>query len=156
MRLHGRQVSKLDDMEELAITSEALKTMRVDIARLLKLKLTTQMHLTRSVLNLALPLPSPMLGAARGHSHANAVLAEDNTVAGHFYTLSVQLQSDGAWSIVMTSTPPQQGYFVLTLGESRFRTRFNEQGEAIVADVPAVLLTAPDGPDLISEIETYA
>jgi hypothetical protein len=44
--------------------------------------------------------------------------------------------------------PPPSGWLLLTLGEKRFRARFDAQGTALVSDVPNTLLAADGGPDL--------
>jgi hypothetical protein len=106
-------------------------------------------QLSRHILNRMLA-PSPMLGAVtRGCARRQIVLAEENSIQGYAITLSVEPQPDGTWCVMIRAVPPLAGNMVLTLGEARFQTTFDMQGVALVADVPALLLVDPDGPDLV-------
>jgi hypothetical protein len=49
-------------------------------------------------------------------------------------------------------TPAPAGHLVLTLGAAVFRARFDPSGLASVSDVPAALLTAVNGPDMVVDI----
>jgi hypothetical protein len=107
------------------------------------------LRLSRRFLNHLLA-PSPLLGAvARGSTRRPVILAEEDTDQGYAITLSVEPQPDGAWRVLIRGVPPPQGQLLLTLGEASFRSAFNTQGVAVVADVPAPLLLHADGPDLV-------
>jgi hypothetical protein len=111
------------------------------------------MHLTRQFLNHAMPASVLLDAVRRGVKDSPMVLAEDDDTEGYAVSFSVQRQSDGAWSMMVTAVPPPVGRLVLALGPSTFYGRFDGQGVALVTDVPAALLAASDGPDLIVGIE---
>jgi hypothetical protein len=124
-----------------------------DLAASFTPRLQTFLRLTRQFLNIA--LPPPMLArVARGHDEGPAVLSQGDAGAGRQFVLSVQEQPDHAWSVIVAVTPSPGGWLVLTLGQEIFRARFDEHGNAVVADVPAALLVAADGPELVVGIET--
>jgi hypothetical protein len=111
------------------------------------------LHLVRDFLARALPPPARLARAMRGPNEGPVVLSSRALGAGRQLTLSVQEQPDGDWSVIVAVTPPQAGWLVLALGDTRFRTRFDAQGDAVVACVPAALLAATAGPDLVVGIE---
>jgi len=43
----------------------------------------------------------------------------------------------------------QIGWLMLMPGQEVFHTRFDEQGQVVVADIPAALLAMIDAPDLV-------
>jgi hypothetical protein len=110
------------------------------------------LRLTRQFLNWALPALAP-LAAARGTAEGPKVLSEGDATTGHSFTLSVQQQPDLNWLVEVLVTPPTSGWLVLTLGDTAFRARFDSQGLAAVAGVPAALFAAQDGPDMAVGIE---
>lgn len=113
--------------------------------------LITLLHLSRSFLNVALPPAS--LGVTRsGEDEGESLLTERRTATNEIITLSVQQQTDQHWCILVVVQPQPEGLLVLTLGVQVFRVRF-VAGRAVVSDVPSALLTAPDGPDMLLEIE---
>jgi hypothetical protein len=113
-------------------------------------------RLSRHILNSVLA-PSPMLGAlARGGARRPLIVAEEEDAQGHAITLSVEPQPDGAWRVLIQAVPPPVGHMLLTLGDTSFRSEFNKQGVAVVADVPAPLLLHVDGPDLVVSLDLDA
>jgi hypothetical protein len=111
------------------------------------------LHLVRDFLALALPPPARLAPATRGLNEGPVVLSGRETEAGGQVVLSVEERPDGDWSVIVAMTPPQTGWLVLTLGDTRFRTRFDAQGDAVVACVPTTLLAGTAGPDLVVELE---
>ncbi len=109
------------------------------------------LRLTRQFLNRALPAPQAVM---RGVDHGPSVLSEGNAHAGRFFTLSVLQQPNHDWQIEVLLTPPAKAWLILTLGENVYRARFDVQGSATIADVPAAIFAAPDGPDLTVGIES--
>ena len=120
---------------------------------LLKPEPVSLLHLTRQFLRRALPTPALLAPTMRGHSEGPVVLSSRAVATGQHLTLSVQEQSDGGWSVIVAMLPPQAGWMVLALGDERFRTPFDTQGSAVVSHVPATLLAATAGPDLVVAIE---
>ena len=64
----------------------------------------------------------------------------------------MEVQRKGDWKVAVHVMPAPSGYLVLTLGVAVFRAPFDASGLAIVADVPAALLTAVNGPDMVVDI----
>ena len=110
------------------------------------------LKLPRSFLHRSLAGSIPATGTARGIAGFRNVLAEEESADQHLI-LSVQRQADGEWRVDVSVKPPPVGWLVLMTGATHFRARFDDQGEAVVQDVPFALLTAPDGPDLDVDIE---
>jgi hypothetical protein len=108
------------------------------------------LRLTRQFLNLALPAPS--MAVARGSGDGPLVISEGPAPGGARFVLSVESQRKGNWKIAVRVTPAPAGQLVLTLGAAVFRARFDPSGLAIVSDVPAALLTAVNGPDMVVDI----
>jgi predicted anti-sigma-YlaC factor YlaD len=103
--------------------------------------------LTRPFLNHALPTPLALIGVTRG-STGPVILLDGDAESGKQIVFSVQEQPDQRWLVVVHVTPPVAGWLVLSLGASSFRARFDDQGHAMVTDIPTELLAAHDGPDL--------
>jgi hypothetical protein len=112
-------------------------------------RILSLLRLTRQFLNQALP----PLAVARGDAYGPMVLSEGEAGAGHSFRLRVQAQLDATWLVEVIVTPPTKGWLVLTLGGAVYRAHFDPHGMAVVADVPAALLAAADGPDLAVGIE---
>lgn len=108
-------------------------------------------QLSRAFLAYALPMPSAALGALRGVDGGTVLVADEDD--GRRISLTVWQQPDQCWSVSVAVVPPVAGWLVLTLGEHIFRGRFDDQGRAVVADVPAPLLSDALGPDLHVAIE---
>jgi hypothetical protein len=112
-------------------------------------------RLTRVFLNYAFPMPSSLLGSARGLEDDGTVLITEE-VSGYHISLSVQKQTDDKWQVTVIAVPPVAGMLLLTFGERVFRARFTAEGVARVSDVPASLFSATDGYDLVVGIELDA
>lgn len=110
------------------------------------------LRLPRSFLYRALAGSIPASSAVRGPARFRNVLTEKE-IANQRFTISVQRQVDGEWQIHVSVKPPPTGWLILKLDATRFRARFDQQGEAVVQNVPFALLTASDGPDLSIDIE---
>ena len=108
-------------------------------------------RLTRSFLARTLSPPAPALGALRGQASDRTVLYETES-ADYVVSLGVQRQPDQQWSLHVTVDPPADGWVTLSLGERGSRVRLSNGG-AIVPNMPAAALDAPDGPDLIGQID---
>jgi hypothetical protein len=109
-------------------------------------------HLTRQYLRLALPVASRHQRALRGDDLGDVVVATRIETDLRF-ALSLRYVATGVWQITATVAPPPIGWLLLTIGEELFRARFDAQGNALVPDVPDILLAAQDGPDLDIAIE---
>ena len=107
------------------------------------------LRLTRQFLNIALP---PQLAPARGSSDGPLVISEGPAPGGARFTISVEAQRRGNWRVAVQVTPAPAGELILTLGTAVFRARFDTSGRASVPDVPATLLTAVNGPDMVVDI----
>jgi hypothetical protein len=117
-------------------------------------------RITRALLRVAFPAPSApfaAVGATRGDTPIDMVLDAQEETDPQF-VISVRRSKARSWQVHVSITPPVVGWLLLTLGEAQFRTRFNAQGVAVAADVPAALLVAADGPDMsVSlEVEVYS
>lgn len=110
------------------------------------------LRLPRAFLYRALAGSAPASNANRGAASFRNVLAEKE-ISNQRFTVSVQRQVDGEWQIHVAVKPPPVGWLILMLGATRFRARFDRQGEASIQDVPFALLTTPDGPDMGIDIE---
>jgi hypothetical protein len=129
-----------------------------DIAplRLLPTRALDVWAFSRQVLAAMFPTPPTLRLVLRGSEH-ETVLAERNIDAGngdrYQVTLSRRPVSDTTWSLTARAVPPPAGWLVLTLGEQVWRARFDGQGKATIASVPATLLTQEDGPPLHIHLE---
>lgn len=112
-------------------------------------------RLSRSILNRILPAPSSLLGATRGRNTDPIVISE-HSVEGRHLRLSLEEQSDQHCRLIIEMMPPPLGWIVVQLGSQEFRARFDEQGYALVNDIPISILIATDGPDLVLELELDA
>jgi hypothetical protein len=108
------------------------------------------LRLTRQFLNLA--LPAPQVAVARGSDEGRLVISEGVAPGGARFTLSVEAQRRGNWRVAVQVKPAPAGELILTLGAAVFRARFDAFGRASVPDVPAALLTAVNGPDMVVDI----
>jgi hypothetical protein len=108
------------------------------------------LRLTRQFLNIA--IPAPQVAVARGSQDGPLVISEGPAPGGAHFVLSVESQRKGGWKVAVRVVPPPAGQLVLTLGTAEFRARFDASGLATVPDVPAALLTAVNGPDMVIDI----
>jgi hypothetical protein len=118
----------------------------VPLPRLLK-----RLHIPRRFLSRTLAA-QPLLGIMRGAGEEDTVLF-DEAASGYTMTLSVQKQADARWRVTVGVAPPITGQVVLTFGTTVFRAPFDADGQAVIANVPADLLTGSDGPDMDLSIE---
>ncbi len=95
----------------------------------------------------------PAARALRGGESGPQVLSKRATPTGHAFTLSVERQPNQSWSLRVEFRPPLAGWLVLTLGTAEFRTQLDQQGCALLSDLPAELLDSAGGPDLVLELE---
>lgn len=107
------------------------------------------LRLSRSLLNGFFATLSPDWGAARGGEAGEEVLAEKTTRSGHQLTVSVAQQPDQRWRVVVAAVPPFDGSLVIGFGATTFSAPFDTEGSATIADIPAALLTDPQGPELV-------
>ncbi len=112
------------------------------------------LRLKRDFFNRALLLLPPSLVREHGADQGETLVVEKQTDDGLHLSLSVQQRPDDTWDVTMMVDPLRQGWLVLTLGETVLRAPFNEQGVAVVAQVPGGLIAMTDGPDLVVDIET--
>jgi hypothetical protein len=108
------------------------------------------LRLTRQFLNVA--IPAPRIAVARGGEDGPLVISEGSAPGGAHFVLSVESQRKGNWKVAVRVMPAPAGQLVLTLGMAVFRARFDASGLASIADVPAALLTAVNGPDMVIDI----
>lgn len=114
--------------------------------------MTRLLTLARPLLNLALA-PALQLGHVRGEDDEPDVIFEKPAESGATITVSVRDQPSGHWSVIVQIDPPLNGTLVLTLGDATFRAAIDDQGTATVGRVPAELLAASGGPNLIVGVE---
>lgn len=112
------------------------------------------LKLGRPALHRALA-PSSPAGVTRGNTGVSYVLAEEE-FPEQYLTISVRRQPNNEWAVDVAVKPPPSGWLLLMLGSVQYRVRFNDQGNAVVPDVPYSLLTSPDGPDLEVGLELDA
>ncbi len=111
--------------------------------------------ISRAVLQVVFPSPSASFMAAgitRGDTPVDMVLDAQEETDPQF-VISVRRNKDLRWELRASVTPHPVGWLLLALGENRFRARFDGQGVAVVPDIPEMLLTAVDGPDLTVSVE---
>lgn len=106
-------------------------------------------RLPHQFLKRALPAAGPMRGGDAGRQ----VLSRRATPTGHAFTLSVERQPNQSWSLRAEFRPPLAGWLVLTLGSAEFRAPLDQQGNALLSELPAELLDNASGPDLLLELE---
>jgi hypothetical protein len=94
-----------------------------------------------------------LLGMARGADHNTPMMVEEKT-GGYMFHISVQPDDADMWNVIVTVTPPVAGCAVLTRGETTLEAALNEQGVAVIAAVPAALLTVTDDSDLVVRLRT--
>ncbi len=129
--------------------------------RLLPTRTIDLWTISRQVLSLLFPDPAtPALHLVwRGTEH-ETVLAERTLDLGHGelcqVTLSAQPGAGPHRPLTVRAVPPPAGWFVLTLGEQQLRARFDAQGHATIATVPASRLVQADGPALQVHLEVDA
>lgn len=109
--------------------------------------------LARAFLDFVFSPATPAFAPARGSEQDPILLTEEPDGAGRMVTVSVHQQPDGAWGATIEVDPPMSGAAVLRMGEWSSRQPLSAQGVAEFADIPAALLTGPDGPDLLVELE---
>jgi hypothetical protein len=110
--------------------------------------------LSRQLLNAS--LQSPLLHSTnlRGEEDSESIIAEREVGDGLHVNLSVLAQADGDWRITVMTNPPAEGWLVLKLGITIFRSQFKPSGIAVISAVPDNLLREDDGPDLEVAIES--
>lgn len=106
------------------------------------------LRLTRAYLNLALPVPSPELGAARGEI-SETVVYESPPGADQYISLAMEQHPDTSWNIFVHVKPPISGWARVQIGPHLYNAPFNSDGLATMAAVPSAILATPDGPGLI-------
>lgn len=111
-----------------------------------------QLRVSSSMLQQAIS-PRQLLGIARGADNDAPVFVEEKN-AEYTMNITVQLQHDDTWNIIVTMVPPVSGSAVLTRGDTRLTAPFNAQGVACMESVPGTLLTVDDGSDLVIHIQT--
>ena len=119
------------------------------LRRALLVRRQVLVRLPHQFLRRALPQARPM----RGGETSPQVLSKRTTPAGHAFTLSVERQPDQSWSLRVEFRPALAGWLVLTLGTAEFRAPLDQQGCALLSDLPAELLDSAGGPDLLLELE---
>lgn len=113
------------------------------------------LRLKRTFFNQAFLTLPPSLCLERGAGQGETVVIEEDTSAGIHFNLSIQHCPDNTWKLIATISPPLPGTLVFTLGEQVFRAPLDAEGTAVASSVPAGLLMAPDGPDLVVGLETH-
>lgn len=112
------------------------------------------LRLARQVVTVALGIGGPALGTARGSDKDEIVIYDGDLSGGHHVIVQIQEHSATVCCVSVTLDPPARGNLLVTLGDQSFRSPFNAVGSAQV-ELPTALLTAPDGPPLMFEIEPY-
>ncbi len=114
--------------------------------------LLTTIRLARAFLNAALPVPIARQPQLRGAEAAERVLYNE-LIEGHQLRLSMARQPNDQARLTMQTRPALAGGLRLYLGLFNVWVPFNASGQAHVPDLPPTLLDAPDGPDLLVDIE---
>lgn len=114
------------------------------------------LHLPRQFLRHVLPAPGSPFAVMRGGSEGPLLVSEGPIEPEHHMALTVEEQPDHNWTVAVHITPALAGALALTLGTAVFRAPIDEAGGAAFADVPAALLAATDGPDLVVSVEDGA
>lgn len=115
-------------------------------------QLLERLYIPRSFLQTTLAA-QPLLGLVRGGGPDDTVLLSEEAPGGYMITLSVQQQSDADWTVIVAVAPPIAGHVLLIFGATTFRAAFNSEGRVTIGNVPAELLTSPNGPDMDLSIE---
>lgn len=115
--------------------------------------LLSMLRLARTFLDHAFSPDVLLLQATRGSDHEPILLAEEIDSDGREVTVSVQPQSGAAWRASVAVAPPPRASVTCTLGEWSGRAPLDDEGVAIIPDIPAALLAGPGGPDLVVAIE---
>ena len=111
--------------------------------------------LRRAFLNAALPAPLAQRIAIRGDDAEDQMLYAEQHDQYHV-RLSVRRQHDDHCIVIVATSPVTRGWLRLRLGSHIAKVQFDQAGQAQVAGLPPILLDAPDGPDLLLEIELAA
>ncbi len=109
-------------------------------------------RLARAFLNLALPPPLALRPVLRG-ADANERVLYAETLDRRQVVVSVARQPDDDGTLVVSLLPGAPGVLRLRLGGHAVSAPFDAAGRARVAGLPAALLDAPNGPELLIEIE---
>lgn len=118
-------------------------------------RLLPAIRLRRPFLNIALPAPRAQRATTRGDDDEEQVLYAEQ-IGPLSVRLSVRRQQGDDCTVTVAATPPTRARLRLRLGSYVAEAQFDRAGQAQIAGLPPNLLDAPDGPDLLLEIELAA
>ncbi len=93
------------------------------------------------------------MGARRGNPGVPIVISSSEPGETPQFSLSIQRQRDGEWTLQVTMQPAPSAWLLAQLGPLEERARFGEDGHANIENVSAELLLSSDGPDLEFSLE---